>query len=67
MNWQLLNNYTWNIQSNYWMPGAWFKYACLDRGTAAWNVPVAGNHWGVNPGRDIDSVVSVYSNFVFDF
>jgi len=72
MNWQLLQGYTWNLQTNYWMPGGWFNYACRDRGapdylTAAAATVTSTTAFGTKPGKSIDSVVAVYSNFVFDF
>jgi len=72
MNWSLLQGYTWNLQSNYWMPGKWFSYACLDRSVNGWNTgfgdfQAGGSAYGTVPSRTIDPVVSVYSNFVFDF
>ncbi len=68
MNWKLLEGYTWNLQGNYWMPGGWFNYATRDRSSAFYNVatPTAGD-FGTKPGKTIDSVVAVYSNFVLSF
>ena len=39
-------------QVAYWKPGAWFKYACVDRTQPGWNTPNAGNRYRHKPESD---------------
>lgn len=57
--WQLLNQLSIDLTLSYWQPGKWFNYACVDKSVAGWDVPAAGNNWGVNPNRSIDPVIGV--------
>jgi len=54
--WKLIEGYVLRAQIAYWRPGAWFKYACVDRTQPSWDVPNAGNNWGINPNREIDPI-----------
>ncbi len=54
--WKLIEGCTLRASFAYWKPGAWFKYACVDRTQPKWDVPVATNRWGINPDRTIDPV-----------
>ena len=56
INWQLVEGYLFRARVAYWKPGAWFKYACVDRTQPNWDIPNAGNRWGINPNRQIDPV-----------
>jgi len=56
--WKLLEtadagDFTLGARFSYWKPGGWFKYACVDRSVAGWDIPAAQNNWGVNQNRDI--------------
>jgi hypothetical protein len=63
--WQLLENLLLSFNFQYWQPGEWFKYACVDKNVPLWftagnfgavqaaNIPAA---WGINPDRGIDPV-----------
>lgn len=57
--WQLLDGFGVETRFAYWQPGAWFKYACIDRGVPGWNAPSSTNNWGINPNRDIDPVLGL--------
>jgi hypothetical protein len=56
LTWQLAEGNVVDARFSYWQPGKWFNYACIDRSVPNWNIPGAGNNWGVNPNRTIDPV-----------
>ncbi len=58
--WKLVEGYMLKAQLAYWKPGAWFKYACVDRTVPAWDVPVAANNFGINPNRTIAPIFGTY-------
>ncbi len=65
--WKLLEGLTLNATFAYWRPGKWFNFACVDKGMAAWNVQAAGNRFGINPNRDIDSLFGMEMKIVGSF
>jgi len=65
--WRLIEGYTLRARMAYWKPGAWFKYACVDRTQAGWNTPNAGNNWGVNSNRTIAPVLGTYVTLDVEF
>ncbi|MEW6533684.1 MAG: hypothetical protein AB1473_22840 [Thermodesulfobacteriota bacterium] len=67
VDWRLLEGFRVSGLFAYWDPGKWFNYACVDLGVPNWNVPTAGNNWGVNPGRKIDPVVGGYVSLIGEF
>jgi hypothetical protein len=48
-------------------PGAWFKYAFVDRTQPNWNAPTASNMWGINPNREIDPIFGTRVSIQLDF
>jgi len=57
IDWKLIEGYTLTARVAYWKPGGWFNYACVDRRQPNWDSnPSAGNMWGINPNREIDSI-----------
>jgi hypothetical protein len=67
VNWKLLEKFQLDVLGAYWQPGKWFNYACVDRGVASWDVPAAGNRWGINPDRTIDPVVAAQVTVTTEF
>ena len=65
--WKLLEGYRVSMLAAYWQPGRWFQYACVDRGVPNWDVPAAGNRWGINPDRRIDAVLGAQVTVAADF
>jgi hypothetical protein len=65
--WKLLEGYRLHGIFGIWQPGKWFNYACIDKSISNWNVPVAGNNWGINPDRNIDPVFAAEIKFVGEF
>ena len=65
--WQLLEGWTISGTFAFWQPGKWFNYACIDRSVPNWNIPGAGNLFGVRPDRRIDSVIGGEVSTVFRF
>jgi hypothetical protein len=67
VDWKLIEGYTLTARAAYWKPGAWFKYACVDRRQFHWDYPVANHRWGINPDREIDPIfgmrVAIQANF----
>jgi hypothetical protein len=65
--WKRIEGYTLMARAAYWKPGAWFKYACVDRRQPRWDYPDANNRWGINPDREIDPIfgmrVAIQANF----
>ncbi len=60
IDWKLIEGYTLRARAAYWKPGAWFKFACVDRRQLNWdNAPTAINMWGINPNREIDPIFGV--------
>ncbi|MDA8406601.1 MAG: hypothetical protein M0T73_07075, partial [Deltaproteobacteria bacterium] len=66
--WKLLENMTTHFRGAYWLPGAWFKYACVDKnlanhytatGGVTYLYPQPGDGpfgWAVNPNREIQGI-----------
>ena len=50
--WKLVEGYMLKAQLAYWKPGAWFKYACVDRTVPAWDVPVCSKQFWHKPESD---------------
>jgi hypothetical protein len=67
LDWKLIEGYTLRASFAYWQPGAWFKYACVDRTQPGWNVPAAANRWGINPDRTIDPIFGTYVKMEMEF
>jgi hypothetical protein len=68
IDWRLLEGYTLMARIAYWKPGAWFKYACVDRTQPNWdNLPTAINMWGINPNRVIDPIFGTRVAIQVDF
>jgi hypothetical protein len=65
--WKLVEGYVLRVNLAYWKPGTWFKYACVDRRQPGWNVPTAGNRWGINPDRAIDPIFGTYVKLDMEF
>jgi hypothetical protein len=64
-NWKLLEGWTCGINVNYWVPGKWFSYACIDRSAVNWdqnNLPNGGTH-----DRSIDPVIGGMYNLTAEF
>jgi hypothetical protein len=59
VNWKLLEQLSLEVRMAYWQPGAWFKYACVDRSVQNWDIPSGANFWGVNPNRSIDPIMGL--------
>jgi hypothetical protein len=67
VDWKLIEGYTLTARVAYWKPGGWFKYACVDRTQFHWDVPDAGNRWGINPDRGIDPIFGMRVAVRVDF
>jgi len=67
INWKLIEGYMLTARVAYWKPGGWFKYACVDRRQPGWDMPNAGNRWGINPNREIDPIFGTHISLVIDF
>jgi hypothetical protein len=67
VDWKLIEGYTLTARVAYWKPGGWFKYACVDRTQFHWDVPDAGNRWGINPDREIDPIFGMRVAVRVDF
>jgi len=67
MDWKLIEGCTLRARMAYWKPGAWFKYACVDRRQHNWDIPNAGNRWGINPNREIDPIFGARISLEIDF
>ncbi len=65
--WMLLEGWTLSGVVAFWQPGRWFNYACVDRSVPNWNLPVAGNFYGVRPDRRIDPVIGGEMSLAFRF
>ncbi len=65
--WKLIEGYVLPARMAYWKPGAWFKYACVDRTQPSWNTPNAGNRWGINPNREIAPIFGTRVAIEVDF
>jgi hypothetical protein len=59
VHWQLLNQFSVDLNFSYWRPGMWFGYACIDKSVPGWNNPSATNNWGINPDRTIDPIMGI--------
>ncbi len=74
LRWQLLQNWTLKAKAGYWIPGRWFKFACIDK---AVNQPVNWDTmtntdsfqypYGINPNRHIDPVFALSIDTVFEW
>jgi len=74
--WKLLEGLSFNATFAYWVPGKWWKYACVDKAIPGWgliaavplgaatNLPAT---WAVNPNRAIDSVWGMQFVLTGDF
>jgi hypothetical protein len=67
LDWALLEQFTFHAGVAYWLPGDWFKYACIDRNVPGWDVPVPGNNWGADPDRNLDAVLGLEVAISADF
>ncbi|MFH0823647.1 MAG: hypothetical protein V2B18_12915, partial [Pseudomonadota bacterium] len=67
IDWNLLEKFRFSVQGSFWQPGKWFNYACIDKNVSGWDVPAAGNRWGINPDRAIDPVVAAQVEIRTDF
>ncbi|MFC1836906.1 hypothetical protein ACFL2Q_19635 [Thermodesulfobacteriota bacterium] len=67
LNWKLLEGYKLTAHFAYWQPGAWFKFACVDRSVPNWDNPTAANNWGINPDQTIDPVFGLNAKFEVEF
>ncbi len=65
--WKLLDGYTVTATFGIWQPGAWFKFACVDRSVPGWKTPNAANRYGTNPDRGIDAVFGMELRIEADF
>ena len=65
--WKLLEGLTLNATFAYWRPGKWINFACVDKGMQTWPVQAAGNRFGINPNRDIDSIFGMEMKVVGAF
>ena len=57
--WELLANWYVDLDVNYWKPGRWFNFACIDRSVPNWITPSGSNRFGINPDRKIDPMLAV--------
>jgi hypothetical protein len=67
VDWKLLEGFTLSGVFAFWQPGKWFNYACIDRSLPGWNLPAAGNLYGVRPDRHIDAVIGGEVTLAFKF
>ncbi len=67
LDWQLLDKWTVRFIAAYWQPGKWFNYACIDKTVPNWDVPSAGNRFGINPDRIIDPVLGMKVKMLIEF
>lgn len=65
--WKLIEGFTLTGRVAYWKPGAWFKYACVDRRQPNWDKPDASNRRGINPNREIDPIFGTRISLEMDF
>jgi hypothetical protein len=65
--WKLLEGYTVTATFGIWQPGAWFKFACVDRSVPGWKTPNVTNQYGANPDRSIDAVFGMELRLEADF
>ncbi len=61
-NWKVLEAWTLGVNVNYWEPGKWFNYACIDRSDPNWN-----SNNPVTSDRSIDGVLGGMFNINCDF
>jgi hypothetical protein len=64
VNWKILEGWTCGINVNYWVPGKWFSYACINRAAVNVNqdnLPNAGTD------RSIDPVIGGMYNLTAEF
>jgi hypothetical protein len=67
IDWKLIEGYTLGARVAYWKPGAWFKYACVDRRQPNWDIPDSTNMWGINPNREIAPIFGTRVTVQVDF
>lgn len=67
IDWRLLENWNFSASVNFWKPGRWFSFACIDKSVLNWDFPSSANNFGVNPDRTIDPVISVVAGFAAKF
>jgi len=71
--WGLLEGLTLSLTTAYWQPGAWFKFACVDKAVnpdwaAPDGTPTAGFlPWGINPDRAIDPILGIELRVIGQF
>jgi hypothetical protein len=58
-NWELLAHWYVDLDVDYWKPGRWFNFACVDRSVPNWDSPSQANMFGIKPDRNIDPVIAV--------
>lgn len=62
--WKLLENLTMDVTFAYWVPGNWFKWACIDKRVPNWYTAAAigsaiPSSWGIAPDKSIDPIYGV--------
>lgn len=65
LNWKLLEGWALGINVNYWAPGKWFSYACIDRADPNWNLD--NQPRGGTRDRSIDPVLGGMFNITCEF
>ncbi len=65
LNWKLLEGWNLGINVNYWVPGKWFTYACVDRADPNWNND--NQPRGGTRDRSIDPVIGGMYNLTAEF
>jgi hypothetical protein len=69
LDWKLFQSLSMSLTAAYWEPGAWFKFACVDRSVLGWN-DATGTRvapWGVNPDRAIDGIFGLNYSLAINF
>jgi len=67
LDWELLDKMAVKFIVAYWQPGKWFNYACIDKMVPNWDIPSAGNRFGINPDRIIDPILGMKVKVVVEF
>ncbi|MGO8820766.1 MAG: hypothetical protein ACLQO6_06000 [Desulfomonilaceae bacterium] len=62
INWKVLEAWTLGVNVNYWAPGKWFSYACIDRSDPNWN-----SNNPITSDRNIDGVIGGMFNITSEF
>ena len=66
-NWKLLEGMTLGCTFGYWVPGVWFKYACIDRRINDWFYAEDTELFGVIPSKQIDEIWGMDLKLTADF